>query len=86
MQVQAYEGYVEGNRFYPTEKPLSVSGRFLAVLTVIDAPVQVENRQAQRMEWLNRLEEAVANSSDEELPDWPFERSKEMRPPLDFAD
>jgi hypothetical protein len=38
------------------------------------------------MEWLDRLEAAVALSTDEELPDWPFERSKKMRPPLDLTD
>jgi len=66
MQTQAYEGYVESGQFYPKEIPIRLSGRFRAVLTVLDVP--------------------VALSADEELPDWPFERSKEMRPPLDLTD
>ena len=86
MQAQAYEGYVEGGQFYPKEIPLRLTGRFRAVLTVLDVPVQANINPSSRMEWLNRLEAAVALSTDEELPDWPFERSKEMRPPLDLAD
>ena len=86
MQIQAYEGYVEGGQFYPKEKPIHLSGRFRAILTVLDVPIQTDDSPPLRMEWLNRLEAAVALSSDEELPDWPFERSKEMRSPLDLRD
>jgi|GEM_PF-6913363 len=45
-----------------------------------------EEATTDRMEWLKRLNEAIAQSADEELPDWAFKRSKEMRPPLDFTD
>ncbi|MCL1883275.1 MAG: hypothetical protein FWF81_05930 [Defluviitaleaceae bacterium] len=86
MQAQAYEGYVEGGQFYPKETPIRLTGRFRAVLTVLDVPAQVTVGSSSRIEWLNHLEAAVALSADEELPDWPFERSKEMRPPLDLAD
>jgi len=86
MQAQAYEGYVEDGQFYPKEIPIRLTGRFRAVLTVLDVPVQETTNSSSRMEWLNRLEAAVAISADEELPDWPFERSKEMRPPLDLTD
>jgi len=86
MQAQAYEGYVEGGQFYPREIPIRLTGRFRAVLTVLDVPTQTNNSPSSRIEWLNRLEAAVALSSDEALPDWPFERSKEMQPPLDLAD
>ena len=86
MQAQAYEGYVEGGQFYPKEIPIRLAGRFRAVLTVLDVPVQATTNPSSRMEWLNRLEAAVALSADEELPDWPFERSKKMHPPLDLAD
>jgi len=86
MQAQAYEGYVENGQFYPREIPIRLTGRFRAVLTVLDVPTQTETNPNLRMEWLGRLEAAVALSADEELPDWLFERSKEMRPPLDLAD
>ena len=100
MQAQAYEGYVEGGQFYPKELPISPKGRFRAVLTVLDVPVQAntstdcdnlgcvtkDTDTSRRMEWLNRLEAAIALSNDEDLPDWAFERSKEMHPPLDLAD
>ena len=52
----------------------------------VDVPAQATTNASSRMEWLNRLEAAVALSADEELPDWPFERSKAMRPPLDLTD
>jgi len=86
MQARTYEGYVEGGQFYPKEAPIRLTGRFRAVLTVLDVPEQAPTILSSRIEWLNRLEAAVALSADEELPDWPFERSKEMRPPLDLAD
>jgi len=86
MQARAYEGYVESGQFYPKETPLRLAGRFRAILTVLDVPTQSDDGLAARMEWLNQLETAVALSADEELPDWPFERSKEMRPPLNLHD
>jgi len=86
MQAQAYEGYVEDGQFYPKEIPIQLTGRFRAVLTVLDVPVQATTSSTPRMEWLNRLEAAVALTVDEELPDWPFERLNEMRPPLDLTD
>jgi len=86
MEVQAYEGYVEGGQFYPKEIPIRLTGRFRAVLTVLDVPSQANTDLCSRIEWLNRLEAEIVLSSNEELPDWPFERSKEMRPPIDLAD
>ena len=86
MQIQAYEGYVEDGRFYPREIPIHQTGRFRAVLTVLDVPAQSNTSTSSRLEWLNRLETAVAFSSDEALPDWPFEGSKEMQPPIDLTD
>ena len=86
MKAQVYEGYVEGGQFYPRETPISLTGRFKAILTVLDLPIQTETTASARMDWLNRLETAVALSADEELPDWPFERSKEMSPPLDLKE
>jgi hypothetical protein len=86
MQALAYEGYIEGGQFYPKEIPVRHVGRLRAILTVLDVPAQTEIDFPLRMGWLNRLEAAVALSADEELPDWPFERSKETRPPLDLRD
>jgi len=56
------------------------------VLTVLDEPAQTDDSLSLRLEWLDRLEAAVALSSDEELPSWAFERLKDMRPPLDLMD
>ena len=36
------------------------------------------------MAWLNLLETAVAIPDDEELPDWAFERTKEMTDQGDY--
>ena len=38
MQIQAYAGYWENERFYPTEKPVRKTGRQRAILTFIDEP------------------------------------------------
>ena len=46
MQTQAYEGYVEGGQFYPKEIPICLTGRFRAVLTVLDVPVQANTSQS----------------------------------------
>jgi len=46
MQVQAYIGYWENERFYPVEKPLHKPGRQKAILTFIEEtllePIQQE--------------------------------------------
>ena len=40
MQVQAFEGYWENERFYPLGKPIRKTGRQKAILTFISEPVQ----------------------------------------------
>jgi len=82
MQVQAFEGYWENGRFYPLEQVVSQAGRLRAILTVLNEPVREDKAVSGEscIEWLNRLNEAVALSLDEDLPDIP--RSKSMRPPL----
>ena len=52
----------------------------------LERVAKIETNTFRRVEWLNHLEAAVALSADEDLPDWPFERTKEMHSPLDLAD
>ena len=86
MQLQAYEGYLENGRFYPSKQPMRKMGKVRAILTILEepaedaAPLQEESLTA----WQDRLRAAIAASMDEELPD--FVRGKEMRPPINFAD
>ena len=84
MQVQAFEGYWENGSFYSLGQPILITGRQRAILTLLNEPVReiqaIPNES--RIVWLNRLNEAIENSMDEELPDIP--RSREMRPPVNF--
>ena len=64
MKAQAYEDYVEGGQFYPRE-PIHSTGRYQAILTVLDVPTQDDNTPLTRMEWLNHLEAAYLSARDE---------------------
>jgi hypothetical protein len=84
MQVQAFEGYWENGRFYPLGQTVRKAGRLRAILTVLNEPVIDRTVSGEPcIEWLNRLNEAIALSMDEALPDIP--RSKSMRPPINFG-
>ena len=41
MQVQAFEGYWENERFYPLGQPIRKPGKFRAILTLLDEPIQI---------------------------------------------
>ena len=85
MQVQAFEGYWENGQFYPLGQMASKTGKLRAILTVLNEPVRDINTAPGEpyTEWLNRLNEAIALSADEDLPDIP--RSKAMRSPINFC-
>ena len=90
MQVEAY---CDEGKFIPLQ-PIKIPNGRRAIVTIIDFPISevqpASDTEAipneSRAEWLERLHEALDLSMDEELPDWPFERSKEMRPPINFAE
>ena len=83
--MQAIKAYYEDGKFIPFQ-PVKIPKGSHAIITILDFPIIEVKPDESRIEWLNRLEAAIALSMDEELPDWPFQRSKEMRPPLDLRD
>ena len=91
--MQAVKAYYDEGKFFPLQ-PVKIPKGSRAIITILDPPTDddpflydrgVASRES-RLEWLSRLEAAIDQSTDEDLPDWAFERSKEMRPPLDLAD
>jgi hypothetical protein len=91
--MQAVKAYYDGDKFVPFQ-PIKVPKGSHAIITIVDFSTGEDNSTSNsevklnesRIEWLKRLEEAIDLSMDEELPDWPFQRSIEMRPPLDLRD
>ena len=92
--MQAVKAYYNGDTFTPFN-PVKIPKGSHAIITILDFPINEEQHvkdeeQAvhveSRIEWLNRLEAAIDLAVDEELPDCAFQRSKEMRPPLDLRD
>ena len=85
--MQAVKAYYDEGKFIPIQ-PVRLPKGSSAVITIFDFPI-AETESAvdeTRIEWLNQLREARELAKDEDLPDWPFERLKEMRPPINLAD
>ena len=82
MQVQAYEGYIEGGQFYPKEKPISLTGRFRAILTVLDIPAQDETST----DWVDELVRIVNEDTSEKLHMEDFPRMDFGHEPIIFND
>ena len=85
--MQAVRAYYDEGKFVPMQ-PVRIPKGSQAIVTILDFAIgevkpiidDTPNKpSASRIEWLNRLEAAIDDSEDEELPDWPFQRSKEMR-------
>jgi len=83
--MQAVKAYYDEGKFVPV-KPIKLPKGSSAVITIFDFPMAEDTMHESRAEWLNRLREARELARDEDLPDWPFQRSKEMRPPINLAD
>ena len=83
--MQAIKAYYEDGKFIPFQ-PVKIPKGSHAIVTILDFPIIKVKPDGPRIEWLERLEAAIDLSMDEELPEWPFQRSKEMRPPLDLRD
>ena len=83
--MQAIKAYYEDGKFIPFQ-PIIIPKGSHAIVTILDFPIIEDKPDESRIEWLERLEAAIDLSMDEELPDWPFQRSREMRPPLDLRD
>ncbi|MDR1687685.1 MAG: hypothetical protein LBS21_03625 [Clostridiales bacterium] len=87
MQTQAYDGYFENGKFFTAgRRTIRLPENKRIIITVLDDPVEnmQENEQESRLAWLKRLDEAIKESSDEELVYFP--RSQEMRIPHGLTD
>jgi hypothetical protein len=69
--VQAYEGYLENDRFYPIGQPVKLQGRRRVILTVFDEGVRESKEKPQAKAWREFFE--TVNASDEPIPET-FER------------
>ena len=84
------EGYLEKGRFYPVGNVAEIRGRRRVLVTVLnDNTAQMldninAKKESTRSAWLKRLEAAVDIAQDEDLPDFP--RDKTMRPPISLMD
>jgi len=47
--MEAYEGYVENNQFYPSVQTMNVIGRRRAVITILDEPAQEHPKPKKRV-------------------------------------
>ena len=85
--MQAVKAYYDEGKFVPV-KPIRLPKGSSAVITIFDfAIVEINTAMDEsRVEWLNRLREARELTKDENLPDWPFQRLKEVRTPINLAD
>jgi len=81
--MQAVKAYYDDGKFVPFQ-PVIIPKGSQAIVTILDSTFDTRSNES-RIEWLNRLEAAIELSMDEELPDWAFQRSKEMRMPLNLS-
>jgi len=63
MQVRVYEGYIEGGQFYPNEIPIHLAGRYRAILTVLDIPIQEDDLK----DWVDELVSMVKADTSKKL-------------------
>ena len=88
--MQAVKAYYDEGAFIPFE-PIAIPRGSHAIVTILDFVInqsQDIDEPAQDDDdfstWHKRIKEALALSMDEELPENYFQRSKDMRPPINF--
>jgi hypothetical protein len=69
--MQAYEGYLENDRFFPIGQPVKLQGRRRVILTVFDDAVHEPKEKQQAKAWREFFD--TVNGSDESIPET-FER------------
>jgi hypothetical protein len=69
--LQAYEGYLEKNIFYPVGQPMKKSGRYHVIITVLEEAVLDADEKPQAKAWREFFDEI--NASEEQIPNV-FER------------
>jgi len=73
--MQAYEGYIDGGRFFPLGAQVGIIGLHRAILTVLDEPT-VEPKKLGHTEYLSVLDELCGSIDDptfSEPPEIPLE-------------
>lgn len=67
--MQAYEGYFENGRIYIAGQTTHIKGKYRALITILDEPVQeeIKSETKQAKAWREFFE--VSNASDEEVPE-----------------
>ena len=74
MQVQAYVGYWENERFYPLDKPVRMVGKQKAILTFLDddssEPIAQPIQKSEIPSEFNSLVEKVGTKKARERIDW----------------
>jgi len=90
--MQAVKAYYSEGAFVPFE-PVVIPKGSHAIVTILDfaiSPPQDIGEYSQDYEdfsaWHESIKDALALSMDEKLPEIYFQRSKDMRPPLNFDD
>ncbi|MCL2386055.1 MAG: antitoxin family protein [Defluviitaleaceae bacterium] len=88
--MQAIKAYYDEGAFIPFE-PVVIPKGSHAIVTILDFVInqsqdidELTQEDDDFSVWHKRIKEALALSMDEELPEIYFQRSKEMRPPINF--
>ena len=88
--MQAIKAYYNEGTFIPFE-PVMIPQGSHAIITILDSVINQEEHIDEPMQdnndfytWQKRMEDALALSMDEELPEAYFTRSKDMRTPINF--
>lgn len=87
MNMQAYEGYLEDGRFYPIGQPVKIKGRHRVILTVLDEPVTVHNKNDDKVFWAEFDRSARESAHENHIfDDEAFMRRSSGREPIDFSE
>jgi len=81
---QAYEGHIDNGRFYPKDIPINLTGRFRAILTVLDVPTHTQLDTS--ADWVDELERMVKADTSPPLRIEDFPRMDFGREPIIFSD
>ena len=69
--LQAYEGYLDKGRFYPSGPSVRIQGRRRVIVTVLDEPTPEQKETPQAQAWREFFD--TVNASNEAIPET-FER------------
>ena len=67
--MQTINGYIENGRFIP-DNMIKLPKRGKAVLVYTETEDEVDDEKEKRLLWLKKLNDALEQSKDEEMPDF----------------